>query len=116
MKFFFKVLIFFIAFSSQAKEVCDLALKKANEERVIIPSYQSGHKVSGDGRLYFYSAPDEQCKINDLFIINGDLVNASVDYNEFTYVIYFSKGGKEFDGWVKSNRLVPTGTGIGPAK
>ena len=101
---------------SHAEDFCLIVSAKADTERAIIPSSDSGYKVSGKGRAYFYSAPNEKCAIKNLFIIPGDLVNASADYNNYTYVMFFTKDGKDVEGWVKSNRLAPTGTGIGPSE
>lgn len=101
---------------SHSEDFCFSVSDKADTERVIIPSSDSGYKVSGAGRAYFYSAPNEKCKIRNLFIIPGDLVNALADYNNYTYIMYFTKDGKDVEGWVKSNRLTPTGTGIGPSE
>ncbi|MGK3141386.1 hypothetical protein [Pantoea sp. C2G6] len=112
----FIILLFSISpLISHAEDFCSSVAAKADSERIIIPSGDSGCKVSGKGRAYFYSAPNEKCKIKNLFIIPGDLVNASADYNDYTYIIYFKKDGDGVEGWVKSNRLAPTGTGIGPS-
>ena len=51
-----------------------------------------------------------------MFITPGDLVNALTDYNNYTYIMYFTRDGKNVDGWVKSNQLTPTGTGIGSSE
>ncbi|TBN93440.1 hypothetical protein EYZ49_23365 [Salmonella enterica subsp. salamae serovar 13,22:z:-] len=101
---------------SHAEDFCSSVSDKADTERTIIPSSDSGYKVLGEGRAFFYSAPNEKCKIKSLFLIPGDLVNALADYNNYTYIMYFTKDGKGVEGWVKSNRLTPTGTGIGPSE
>lgn len=115
MKYMFALVFIIVSFFSQADEFCSNIASKADAERTIISSDESGYRVSGKGRLYFYTAPNERCKNSDVFIVSGDLVNASADYEGYTYIMYFTKEGKEFDGWVKSNRLIPTGTGIGPS-
>lgn len=115
MRYMFAFIFIMASFFSHADEFCSNIESKADAERVIISSDESGYKVSGKGRLYFHTAPNERCKSNDVFIVSGDLVNASADYDGYTYIMYFNKEGKEFDGWVKSNRLIQTGTGIGPS-
>ncbi|WP_336220684.1 hypothetical protein [Citrobacter amalonaticus] len=115
MKALIILLLSFSPMISHAEDYCSSVSDKADTERAIIPSSDSGYKVSGRGRAYFYSAPDEKCAIKNLFIIPGDLVNASADYNNYTYIMYFTKDGKDVEGWVKSNQLTPTGTGIGPS-
>lgn len=87
----------------------------SDKEKILIDSFQSGCKVIGKGKAYFYTAPDFNCKINKLFLIEGDLANAYFDYSDFTFIMYLDKKGKTIEGWIESNRLTPTGTGIGPS-
>ncbi|HCJ7370011.1 TPA: hypothetical protein NVL56_001941 [Enterobacter hormaechei subsp. xiangfangensis] len=72
--------------------------------------------IKNAGRTYIYSAPDESCKIKDLFLVQGDLVNANADYNGFSSIIYFKKNGASVSGWIHSDTLTPTKTGIGTKK
>ncbi|MGN5575475.1 hypothetical protein [Enterobacter sp. Lyrl_3] len=116
MKALIVLLLSFVPLISNAEDFCSSVSAKADIERAIIPSSDSGYKVSGKGRAYFYFAPNEKCAIKNLFIIPGDLVNGYADYNNFTYIMYFTKDGKDVEGWMKSNRLAPTGTGIGPSE
>lgn len=70
--------------------------------------------VIGEGRLYFYSAPNDKCKIsNNLFIIPKDTVVVYSEYNNFYYVMYIGKNNT-VEGWVDSKRLKSTGKNIGP--
>lgn len=63
--------------------------------------------VTGKGRLYFYSAPDNNCKVgNNLFIIHNDIVTVNSEYKNFYHVIYTGKNGT-VKGWVDSARLSP---------
>lgn len=73
-----------MSFVSQADDFCSNASSKADTERAIIPSDESGFKVTGKGRVYFYSTPNEQCAIKNVFIVPGDIVSASVDYGDYT--------------------------------
>lgn len=64
------------------------------------------HRVIGEGRLYFYSEPNENNIIKDIFVIPGDELIAYEDYNGWYSVMYFNKKtGKNYEGWVKSKRL-----------
>ncbi|EMO5717048.1 hypothetical protein RVW00_002023 [Enterobacter bugandensis] len=81
-----------------------------------IPSDNSGYVIHNAGRTYFYSAPDESCKIKDLFLVQGDLVNAYADYNGFSSIMYFTKNGDPVSGWIHSDTLKPTRAGIDPKK
>ncbi|MFZ5273772.1 hypothetical protein [Enterobacter asburiae] len=115
MRLFF-LIVFLVSLYANGSEICNVENEKAESDMAIIESDQSGYEVIGLGRVYFYSSPNNACKDSSVFIIPGDRVNAYGDYKDFTYVMYFSKRGKEYHGWVKSERLHPTGTGIGPAK
>lgn len=95
---------------------CSNANKIAATKQGKIPSDNSGYVIKNAGRTYFYSAPDESCKINNLFIVQGDLVNVHAEYNEFSSITYFKKNGIPISGWIHSDTLKPTWTGIGPKK
>lgn len=93
---------------------CDEINNAAEVKQAIVPSDESGYKVTNKGRTYFYSAPDVNCKIDGVFIIHGDSVNVYAEYNGFSSVIFFKKDGSSVDGWIHSNAISATGTGIGP--
>ncbi|WP_337262101.1 MULTISPECIES: hypothetical protein [unclassified Serratia (in: enterobacteria)] len=93
---------------------CDEINSLAERYQSIISSNESGYVVSGNKKVYFYSAPDEGCKIKGLFIVKGDLVNAYADYKGFSSIMYFKKNGEQVSGWIHSDSIKPTGTGIGP--
>lgn len=83
-------------------------------DQVNINPAHSGYEVFGTGRLYFYSAPDERCISKNIYIVRGDQVEAYAEYNNYLFVIYFTKVGHEVSGWVHKNRLRPTHQGVGP--
>lgn len=94
---------------AQCGELNNIATKNGEQ----ISSESSGYKVSA-GRSYFYTAPNEKCKNKDLFIVKNNMVNAYLNYNKFSSVIYFKKNGESVSGWVHTDSITPTGTGIGP--
>lgn len=65
-------------------------------------------------RVYFHSAPSDQCKINQLFIIPKDSVIAYQEFkNEsktWLYVMYISKDGTDTEGWMRENDLKISGS------
>ncbi|WP_449551247.1 hypothetical protein [Lelliottia amnigena] len=95
---------------------CSNTNKTAPTDQEKIQSDDSGYVIKNAGRTYFYSSPDESCKIEDLFIVQGDLVNVYADYNGFSSIMYFKKNGVPITGWIHSDTLKPTKTGIGPKK
>lgn len=94
---------------SQCGELNHVATEKGER----ISSEDSGYKVS-IGRAYFYTAPNEKCKSKGVFIVRNDLVNAYLKYNKFSSIIYFKKNGESVSGWVHTDSITSTGTGIGP--
>lgn len=88
----------------------------AEQNQTLVPTDESGYVVNDKSRVYFYSAPDEKCKIKGVFIIYGDLVNSYADYQGFSSVVYFKKNGDTVSGWVNSDSIKPTGTGVGPTE
>lgn len=95
---------------------CSDANKIAIKNQRKTPSDVSEYMIKNAGRTYFYSAPDESCKIKELFIVQGDLVNVYTDYNGFSSIMYLKKNGESITGWVHSDTLKPTRIGIGIEK
>lgn len=86
----------------------------AEQNQTLVPTNESGYIVNDKSRVYFYSAPDDRCKIKDVFIVYGDSINSYADYQGFSSVIFFKKNGDTISGWVHSDSIKPTGTGVGP--
>jgi hypothetical protein len=95
--------------------MCNTVERQAEKSEVLIAGEKSGFKVIGRGRLQFYSAPDERCKTPGTFILPGEKVDAHSAFAGYTSVDYFNmKTRSSASGWVKSDRLAPTGLGIAP--
>lgn len=64
-------------------------------------------RVTGQGRAYFYSAPDPRCMTKRVFIIPGDEVTVYKPFKDWYQIMYVSKRKSEdpFEGWVKADRL-----------
>lgn len=64
-------------------------------------------------RSYFYAAPVEQCKTNNLFLIPKDSVIAyeEIRLNGQTWinVMYIRKNGSTVEGWMKKKDFRKTG-------
>jgi hypothetical protein len=71
--------------------------------------------VTGAGRLQFYSAPNARCAMPGVFVIPGDrLIAYAVADHGWSSVMYSNpRTGDITNGWVRSDRLKPTGT-VGP--
>lgn len=89
--------------------VCDRAAKQAEADPLLLVP-RAYFAVTGDGRLFFYSAPDPACKLADTFVIPGDTLIGYAEFKGWTAVMYTTVKGDPVLGWVRSERLRPTGT------
>jgi hypothetical protein len=111
----FVFLLSIVTFCQVSMADCDEINDFSGKNGVYIPGDNSGRQAVGKGRLQFYSAPDERCRKDGVFILPAEKVNAYYEYEGYTSVTYFNlKTGASASGWVKSNRLKSTGLGIAP--
>ncbi len=93
---------------------CAKIEKLAEKKEVhLIPRW--GMQVVSPQRVYFHSAPNDACKIKDLFIVKNDHVTAYTVYNDgkqdWVSVMYFSQRlGDTVQGWAKFKAFKKTGT------
>lgn len=102
-----------VSMGIEAASQCEDIDHNSYRGQVNIKPANSGYEVFGEGRLYFYSAPDDQCISKNIYMVRGDQVDAYAEYNNYLFVIYFTKVGHEVSGWVKKNRLKSTHQGVG---
>ncbi len=75
-----------------------------------------GNVVIGTGRLQFYSAPNQQCSMEGVFVVPGDELTSYAETDDgWTSVTYMGAKRADVSGWVRSARLKETGT-MGPAQ
>lgn len=71
-----------------------------------VPASNSGLRVVGGGRLQFHAAPDANCRMQGVFILPGEPVEADREVAGYTAVWYRNpRTGGEATGWVRSSRL-----------
>ncbi|WP_162982262.1 hypothetical protein [Helicobacter labacensis] len=58
--------------------------------------------IGGKDRAYFYSAPNNHCKINNLFLIPRDRVYLLQQQGTFSFVAFRRKDGEIVKLWIKS--------------
>ena len=103
--------------SASANVDCAAIEKRASQDGALIPGYQSGYDVIGQGSLQLHSAPNSACPLQGLFLMPGDKVNASKDYLGYTFVLFINpKTNVDAMGWVDSSRLKSNGKGIAPKR
>ena len=78
----------------------------ALEKGTVVPPGSSGLQVVGSGRLQFHAAPDANCRMQGVFILPGEPVEADRELSGYTAVWYRNpRTGGEATGWVRSSRL-----------
>lgn len=65
--------------------------------------------VIGKGRLYFYTAPGERCKMKDVFVVPGNVLTVYKSFDGWANVMYIAKNGDDFMGWELENRIKEIG-------
>ncbi|ALM82801.1 hypothetical protein [Bordetella sp. N] len=74
------------------------------------PLGATAEPVAPSKRVYLRSAPDEQCVAGQPFIVKGDHVTVYKPYKEWMQVMYVSKSGEDYTGWVKETEIKESGT------
>ncbi|MFC0178768.1 hypothetical protein [Thorsellia kenyensis] len=111
MKIFIYITVFLLSFflNYSISANTDYCEKLNNQERgVLISSNKYVYQVVGNSKAHFYTAPSEECKQNEIFLIKGDLVYVYTSLNGFYSVMYISKSLGLIDGWIKEDRLSKT--------
>ncbi|GKW26128.1 hypothetical protein PEC311524_37220 [Pectobacterium carotovorum subsp. carotovorum] len=112
----FALFCFFYLFSGFSFSACGEINSSAEIEQDVFKSADSGYVVTASGRTYLYSAPNENCKFKDIFLIAGDKIDVYAEYSGFFSMMYLKKNGEPVTGWIHSNSVKPIGVGIGPDK
>jgi hypothetical protein len=94
---------------------CTTLDQQGNEKGIRVPESNAVIETIGQGRVQFYSGPDESCAMKGIFILPHEQLTAYGTYLGFTSVMYMNpKTGNDVEGWIKSSRVKYTGYGIGP--
>jgi hypothetical protein len=90
---------------------CEAAQLTAASRWIPVESAQSARVITGTGRAWFHTAPLDECKLPQLFVIPGDVLTVLHTYGEYADVTYRNpRTGREASGWIKLDRLTPTRT------
>lgn len=95
---------------------CEAAQTTAASRWAPVAAAQAVRSVSGTGRLHFHTAPLDECRLQDLFVIPGDMLTVLHTYADFADVAYRNpRTGREAGGWVRLDRLAGAAGGATPA-
>lgn len=92
---------------NECLKYCDFALTSTlqNQYKNSNVDFLMENEIVGEGRAFFYSYPNENCKIDNLFLIPKDKFNLLQSKGEFSFVAYRRKSGEIIKLWIKSNRI-----------
>jgi hypothetical protein len=80
----------------------------AGKASVPVAAAQAQRRVSGAGRLQFYTAPASTCVMPGIFILGREAVRAYAEHAGYTLVKYVNpRNGFEVIGWVQTGRVAP---------
>ncbi|BES85902.1 hypothetical protein PEC302107_25010 [Pectobacterium araliae] len=113
-KIFYFLFFVFSLFSEEVFAACGEINSSAEVEQDLFKTSDSGYIVIE--RTYLYSAPNENCKLKNTFLIGGDKIDVYAKYAGFFSMMYLKKNGEPVMGWVHSSSVRPIGVGIGPDK
>lgn len=95
---------------------CDAAQLTAASRWTPVAVAQAVRGVTGAGRLHFHTAPLDECRLPDLFVIPGDVLTVRHTYADFADVAYRNpRTGREAGGWVRLDRLAGAAGAAAPA-
>jgi hypothetical protein len=85
---------------------CEAAQLTAASRWIPVEPAQAGRVITGTGRAWFHTAPLDECKLPQLFVIPGDVLTVLHTYGDYADVAYRNpRTGREASGWIKVDRL-----------
>jgi hypothetical protein len=85
---------------------CEAAQRTAASRWIPVEPAQAGRVITGTGRAWFHTAPLDECKLPQLFVIPGDVLTVLHTYGDYADVAYRNpRTGREASGWIKVDRL-----------
>lgn len=94
---------------TEAKKVSEVYVDCENlKDKIVLKEMDNFTAVvSSKNRLYFYDAPSKECKMGNLFVVNGDSLEVSNQHGAYSKVKFTNKNtSKVYDVWVETNGIV----------
>jgi len=90
---------------------CEAAQLTAASRWLPVAAGQAARVITGTGRAWFHTAPLDECKLPQLFVIPGDVLTVLHTYGDYADVAYRNpRTGREASGWIRVERLAPMRT------
>jgi hypothetical protein len=88
--------------------ICDKLAEEAETSGIgYYPSAEA--KVIGIGKVSFYNAPNNQCKMKGVFVIKGNYLTVYKSYKGWVMAMYVAKNGEDFTGWLPESKVKVVG-------
>ncbi len=85
IKIMLSILLYCFCCHSYANDFCSELSKTSEKEQAYVDHSMNVFKVVSKTRLYFNSAPNEQCKISNLFLVNGNVFSGYTTLNGYLF-------------------------------
>ncbi|SQI26960.1 Uncharacterised protein [Salmonella enterica subsp. arizonae] len=71
-----------------ANDDCENYGRKSEVSQTYINPDNTSFEVVSTKRLHFFSSPNKDCKIKDLFLVPGDIITGHTEYNGYVSASY----------------------------
>ena len=105
LKFLLFVLLSFTSqISFAAEQACTkLATKINSMDDNYRPPLEA--EVISNKRLYFYTAPNIQCKMKGVYVIKGNYLTVYKPYEDWLNVMFINNDGEDYIGWISAKQV-----------
>lgn len=87
-----------------ANDDCENYGRKSEVSQTYINPDNNSFEVVSTKRLHFFSSPNKDCKIKDLFLVPGDIITGHTEYNGYVPASYAKMShGQSLDGLTNHN-------------
>lgn len=100
LKCIFIISIYLYSSIAFANDDCESYGRKSEISQAYINPDNTSFEVVSTKRLYFFSSPNKSCKINDLFLVPGDIITGHTEYNGYVSASYAKNESLSVTGWL----------------
>ena len=105
LKCIFIISIYLYSSIAFANDDCEKYGRKSETSQTYINPDNNSFEVASKKRLYFFSSPNKACKINDLFLVPGDIITGHTEYNGYVSASYAKNESWSVTGWLDKSQL-----------
>ncbi|EPY7207536.1 hypothetical protein [Klebsiella sp. GB_Kp056] len=105
LKCIFIISIYLYSSIAFANDECENYGRKSEASQTYINPDNNYFEVASTKRLYFFSSPNKAFKINDLFLVPGDIITGHTEYNGYVSASYAKNDSWSVTGWLDKSQL-----------